>query len=110
MKYLPLLVITAILFSGCMSANSLERKAPAKKVPAKRAVHKPAKRKNQSEDPLFDAIFHRNPQNKDADSKLSAKEKELMRRNNTANDRDIKNVRREQMGNKPQGKNWVFGI
>ena len=110
MKYLPLLVITAILFSGCMSANSLERKAPAKKAPAKRAVHNPQKRKNQSEDPLFDAIFHRNPQNKDADSKLSAKEKELMRRNNTANDRDIKNVRREQMGNKPQGKNWVFGI
>jgi hypothetical protein len=110
MKYLPVMVITALLFSGCMSANSLNRKAPAKKVPVKKAVHKPKKRNNQSEDPLFDAIFHRNPQKHDDDSRLSAKEKELLRRSGAANEQDIKNVRREQMGNKPQGKNWVFGI
>ena len=103
-----LIIPVIILFSGCRSAASLDRK-PVKKAPAKKMVNQQNKQIDQDKDPLFDAVFKRKPQQLDGDSKLSDREKKLLRQSDVSQDPYVKQLHKNEKKNRQQGADWVFG-
>ena len=109
MKHLfSIFAITGILLlTGCYS--SLDRK-PVKKAPPKKQIdHRARREKSQDRDVLFDAIFHRNPQRLDGESKLSERERELLRQHDISQDPAIRELHRDDRKKRQQGSDWVFG-
>ncbi|MBE6356064.1 MAG: hypothetical protein E7058_03000 [Lentisphaerae bacterium] len=102
-------ILLAIAASGCYNPHSLDRTPqPKRQTVKKKTVQKPKKKKG-SDDPLFDAIFHRNPQNYDAGSKLSKREQELLREYDIRNERTVKEMHDNNRKSNMKGSDWVFG-
>ena len=103
---------------GCKSAHSLKRTpAPRKRSTVKMQQKKvntapqpkAIRRKNNNDDPLFEAIFHRNPQQLDKDSKMTIEEQRLLRRGDISKDPAVKRVYQQGQRDRNRSSDWVFG-
>lgn len=106
MKRLLLICLPIILLftAGCYSRRHLDR-SPKRRPPVReKKVHRNSR--NNSDNQLFDTVFHRKPQRYEG-SNLSPAERKMLESNDVRFDKDARNVRRQNQNNR--SKDWVFG-
>ena len=104
-----ILLLNFIFLCGCYyNPKALDRTPQPRKTAVKTVKNRPAA-KNSSEDPLFDAVFKRKPQDMSDASVLSDKEKLLLQQSNISQDPTVREMhnRGQKSGNKRS--DWVFG-
>ena len=102
-------ICLCLLFTGCYSSKSLDRTPSQKKQSVRKKSPVRPQKKKSSDDPLYDAIFHRNPQKFDTESKLSNRERELLREYDIRNDSTVKDMHKKNQKSNTGASDWVFG-
>ena len=109
MKNFCFAVLLLLLAAGCRSTSSIDRTPARKPQPVKAVPTQNRPAPQRGEDPLFDKIFNRNPQNFEGSSLLSPKERDMLRENDVRRDPLIKRMHDDNRQKRNSGKDWVFG-
>lgn len=103
-------IILSVAAAGCYHADELDRSTPAKRSSARTPAKPRQKRSSEQQNPLFEAVFHRNPQSKDDGSSiLTLQERELLRQNSVADDPAVRKLHNQRQQQENNQKDWVFG-